>query len=450
MTAADENLKKIDHIVVLMMENRSFDHMLGFLTLEQERADVDGPTREMANEYRGESYRVHRATSTKLVKAQDPCHSGWCVDEQLANESGGFISNYMKTRRGPLVGNPGAVMACHTAAQLPVYAFLAEQFCVCDRWFCSVRGATMPNRCYAAAGTSNGTRDNLKPPRPYNLPTFVRHLKPDQWRWYSHDYVPIIWLIDPEYGLSEESVPAYFDRRDVFGHRSFLERAKAGDLPAVSWIDPNFYDLTFGPAGSNDDHPPSDLRAGQKLVLQLFDALVRSRLWEKTLLVITYDEHGGFFDHVQPPEAADDHPALRRYGPRVPALVVSPWVGQKQAAHTVFDHTSIIKTILRRFSAKADGTIPHMGARVAAANHLGELLTETKPRPAIPQPEYQDLLDQAAQWHEELVHTGLREQTGPGLVAAHELTDFQADFLGAKQKLLSARRQLAEAGKAVF
>ena len=98
MTAADENLKKIDHIVVLMMENRSFDHMLGFLTLEHERDDVDGPTREMTNEYRGETYRVHPATSTKLVKAQDPCHSGWCVDEQLADGSAGFVGNYMKTR----------------------------------------------------------------------------------------------------------------------------------------------------------------------------------------------------------------------------------------------------------------------------------------------------------------------------------------------------------------
>ena len=125
MAAADENLTKIDHIVVLMLENRSFDHMLGFLTLEQGRTDIDGPTREMVNEYRGEAYHVHRATSTKLVKAQDPCHSGWCVDEQLANSSGGFVSNYVKTRKGAPVGNPGVVMAVHTADQLPVYAYLA-------------------------------------------------------------------------------------------------------------------------------------------------------------------------------------------------------------------------------------------------------------------------------------------------------------------------------------
>ena len=449
MTTADENLKKVDHIVVLMMENRSFDHMLGFLTIEQGRDDIEGPALTMKNDYRGESYPVHPAPRTTMTKAQDPCHSGWCVDEQLKNKSGGFVSNFMKTRKGQAGGNPGVVMAYHTAEQLPVYDFLAREFCVCDHWFCSVPGATMPNRCYALAGTSNGLRNNLKPSRPYNLPSFARHLKPDQWRWYSHDYVPIIWLIDPEYGLSIESVPAYFDKRDVFGHRSFLERAAKGDLPAVSWIDPNFYDLTFGPTGSNDDHPPSDLRAGQKLVLQLVDALMQSPAWKKTLLVITYDEHGGFFDHVQPPKAADDRPAMRRYGPRVPAIVVSPFVGAQSVSKTVFDHTSIIKTILTRFCAKKDGSIPKMGARVAAAKHLGELLTEQAPR-KIKRSEYQPLLDAAAVWHEEMVHDGLAEQ-GPGALAVpHELTDFQADFLGAKQELLAARRQLAAAGKAVF
>ncbi len=333
-------------------------------------------------------------------------------------------------------------MAYHTAEQLPVYDYLAERFCVCDKWFCSVPGATMPNRCYAVAGTSGGLVDNHSPTRPYYLSSFVRHLHPDQWRWYSHDYVPMLWLIDPEYGLSQEAEPAYFDRRDLFGHRSFLERAAAHDLPAVSWIDPNFYDLTFGPTGSNDDHPPSDLRAGQKLVLQLFDALARSELWEKTLLVITYDEHGGFFDHVPPPAAAADRPGMDRYGPRVPALVISPWAAPKSVSNTVFDHTSIIKTILKRFCANAQGEIPDMGARVNAAHHLGELLTETQPRPAPALADYQPLIDAAGRWHEEMVHTGVREQD----LTTGALTDLQADFLGAKRELLAARTQLAKAG----
>jgi phospholipase C len=382
-----------------------------------------------------------------MQKAQDPCHSGWCVDEQLANNNGGFVSNFMKTRQAG-GGNPGAVMAYHPAEHVPVYEFLAREFCVCDHWFCSVPGATMPNRCYAAAGTSGGLRNNIKPSRPYNLASFVRHLKPEQWRWYSHDYVPTIWLIDPQVGLSLQNVPAFFDRKDVFGHRSFLERAAKGDLPAVSWIDPNFYDLTFGPAGSNDDHPPSDLRAGQKLVLQLVDAVLQSPAWKKTLLVITYDEHGGFFDHVQPPKAADDRPAMRKYGPRVPALVISPYVAKGSVAKTVFDHTSIIKTILMRFCRKANGRIPNMGARVKAASHLGELVTGTRPR-LYKRAAYQPLLDASVKWHEEMVLDGV-PQPGEGLAIPHELTDFQKDFLGAKADLLAARRQLDAAGKAVF
>jgi phospholipase C len=443
MSQADDNLQKIDHIVVLMMENRSFDHMLGFLKIELGRDDVDGLTEGMSNRYDGQTYPVHPAEGTKLVKAQDPCHSGWCVDEQLAGKSAGFVSNYVKTRK-TVVGSPGIVMAYHTAEQLPVYAYLADQFCVCDKWFCSVPGATMPNRCYAVAGTSGGLRDNHQPTRPYFMSSFVRRLTDDQWRWYSHDYVPMLWLIDPVYGLDKEAEPAYFDRRDVYGHRSFLEKAAIGDLPAVSWIDPNFYDLTFGPAGSNDDHPPSDLRAGQKLVLQLFDTLARSSLWEKTLLIITYDEHGGFFDHVQPPVAADDRASMRRYGPRVPALVISPWVKQRSVSSTVFDHTSIIKTILTRFCANAKGEIPDMGARVNAARHLGELLSEDQARPAPAQADYQPLIDAAARWHEQMVHAGVREQN----LSSGVLTDLQADFLGAKRELLAARTQLADAAKA--
>ena len=112
---------------------------------------------------------------------------------------------------------------------------------------------------------------------------------------------------------------AYFDRRSLLAPRNFLDDAAAGKLPAVSWIDPNFYDVSFiGPSGSNDDHPPSDLLAGQELVLKTYTALLNSPNWSKTMLIITYDEHGGFYDHVLPPAAQDDSPAFRTYGVRVP------------------------------------------------------------------------------------------------------------------------------------
>jgi phospholipase C len=433
------NLAKIEHIVVLMMENRSFDHMLGFLTRDEGRTDLEGPPPGAANNAAGKSWPVHPATNTKLVKLQDPRHGHVDVEAQIAGGAmSGFAENYWSTRKKPPFpgDTPGVVMAYHTAAQLPVYDFLAQQFTICDHWFCSVPGETMPNRCYAVAGTSGGRLEAIDPPRPYNLASFCRALDKAKvsWRWYSHDYVPMIWIIDPGV-TADEPIPAYFDRKDPLGHRSFLERAAAGDLPAVSWIDPNFIDLSFGPAGSNDDHPPSDLHAGQKLVLDLVDAVMQGPAWAKTMVILTYDEHGGFYDHVPPPAAADDFPALRQLGPRVPAFVISPWVGKASVSKTVYDHTSIIKTILARFCRKADGTVPDMGARVRAAQHLGGLLTEPTARPAIPRTSYQKLIKQSQAWGAQLARHAL-SPAADVIPAQQSLTDFQEEFAALRQAVL--------------
>ena len=179
----------------------------------------------------------------------------------------------------------------------------------------------------------------------------------------------------------------------------FLDDAANGTLPSLSWIDPAF--TSFNPLGFpvNDDHPTADIRDGQDLVLAVYDALAASPQWDKSLLVIVYDEHGGFFDHVPPPQAADDDPGtFGRYGVRVPAIIVSPWVEPRSVSSTVFDHTSIIKTILLRFCPAAldhpeqpgrngrlgVGRPQYPGMRVACASHLGELLARTAPRPAPP------------------------------------------------------------------
>jgi phospholipase C len=178
---------------------------------------------------------------------------------------------------------------------------------------------------------------------------------------------------------------------------SFMEDVAAGTLPSVSWIDPAF--TNFNPLGFpvNDDHPPADIQDGQDLVLAVYDALAAGPQWEHCVLVVVYDEHGGFFDHVAPPSAPDDDPAeFGRYGVRVPALIVSPWVERRSVCSTVFDHTSIIKTILARFcpesldeSSRAHRAQPkgvrrpgHLGTRVAQADHFGELLSRRSPRPA--------------------------------------------------------------------
>jgi phospholipase C len=435
-TAADPteaNLQKINHIVVLLMENRSFDHMLGYLKLEGGVA-VDGLDAGMSNTHEGATYKVHHLRSTKLRKAQDPDHSGKGVAEQLANANGGFVSNFARTRVGE---TPGVVMGYHNGADLPVYDHLAREYAVCDRWFCSVPGATWPNRLYAVAGRAAGSKDNRQNPI-YDLPSFPRQLDAAKksWFWYAHEHVGTLRLTDSRYRLGHFNRFRYFDRRTLGVGKSFIEHAAAGELAAVSWIDPNFVDFDLlGPAGSNDDHPPSDLRAGQDLVLKLYNAVAGGPQWKKTLIVITYDEHGGFFDHVPPPAAPDDRPAFRSYGPRVPAIVISPWIKRGTVSSTVFDHASIIKTILLRFCKRADGRIPDLGARVNGANHLGGLLTLGQARAAPPKAALRPLIDATASWRASVVRENM-EALAEGIAPEPpELNELQQGFLKAKAQL---------------
>jgi phospholipase C len=417
------NLEKVDHIVVLMLENRSFDHMLGYLSLEGGRGDIDGLRAEFSNEYNGRAYPVHHLDTTAV--ADDPDHCADAVDLQLGDGAmNGFVASFAKTLsdRGVRDVDVGRVMGYNNAADLPVYDHLASQFAVCDRWFSSIPGSTWPNRLYAVSGSAAGSRDDLPlnlPPL-YHRPSFVRHLDAHgvSWRWYSFE-TGSLRLVDRHYRLG------YHDRFAFFSHTvlnwktriersidprtpSFIEDAARGALPSIAWIDPNF--SNFDPIGfpPNDDHAPADVSDGQDLVLAVYHALATSPQWERTLLIVVYDEHGGFFDHVAPPEAADDDPEVfGRYGVRVPALIVSPWIEPGSVSHALFDHTSIIKTILSRFCPGAlrpprgrdatpalspPGAPRYMGLRVAQANDLGELLTLGAPRPA---PSQSSLIDGA-------------------------------------------------------
>ena len=161
---------------------------------------------------------------------------------------------------------------------------------------------------------------------------------------------------------------------------NFVAAAKAGDLPSVTFIDPDFIDF---PPGFDDD-APANIARGQHFIGTIVNALIQGPLWGKTLFVITYDEHGGFYDHVPPP-AAVPVSAIDHHGIRVPAIIVSPWVDQGAASKVVFDHTSIAKTIARRFMSAHP---PDMGGRVKAANDLSQVLRDSarQDRPTIPIP----------------------------------------------------------------
>ena len=460
--AARRNLAKINHVVVLMMENRSFDHVLGYLKVDGVRPGVDGLEAGMGNEDAdGTFHRVRPLGRRKIdVKALDPGHGPADVREQIAGGTmGGFLTNYVKVFEGRSEENPlppgrtfdpTLVLSYLRAADVPVYDYLARSFKVCDRWFSSVPGPTWPNRLYAATGQSGGTTANRRPPI-YDLGSFLRKLDADDvsWRWYSHD-PGTLRAIDGRYRLEHDGEFAYFSRETLFERQTFLDDAREDKLPAVSWIDPNFVDFRlFGPPGSNDDHPPSPMMAGQELVLTLLDAVMRSPAWKKSLLVITYDEHGGFYDHVDPGQftAANDRPAMRRYGVRVPALVVSPYV-ERGVSHVVYDHTSIIKTILLRFCKRPDTAVRSLGARVAAANHLGSLLTRaaSRPRGRASNQQLAALVEQVAAWRRATYRrTTLGEDAPePAPEAAPELTDLQEEVVGMAKRLRTAGLQPGE------
>ncbi len=407
------NLRKIEHVVVLLLENRSFDQMLGYLSREGGRCDVDGLGAEFANQHDGRTYRVHHLDST--ADADDPDHCSAAVDLQLGGgKMDGFVASFARTlaRAGVPDADPGPVMGYYNADEVPVYDHLAREFAICDRWFSSVAGATWPNRLYAICGRAARSRDDLPPHVApiYRQPSFVRHLDAHQvsWRWYSFE-TGTLRLADAHYRLGHQDRFAFFSHTNLNWKErlersidveapSFIEDAARGTLPSVAWIDPNF--SNFNPIGfqPNDDHAPADIKDGQELVLAVYHALATGPQWEKTLLIIFYDEHGGFFDHVPPPDSPDDDTGtFGHYGVRVPALIVSPWVEPGSVSHTVFDHTTIIKTILLRFCPEAlrkpkrdqrpserlrtHGQPRYMGTRVAHANDLGELLAHSAPRP---------------------------------------------------------------------
>jgi phospholipase C len=469
-------LERIEHIVVLMLENRSFDHMLGYLRLESGRDEIEGLRPEMATNHGGRSYPVHHLAKTHVPNGRwDPDHSAAATDRCInGGAMDGFAASYADTLagRGVHEPDPGIVMGYYNAADLPVYHHLAEHFCVCDHWHSSVPGATWPNRLYAVAGSAAGSRDDQKLPL-YDKYSFVRHLDAAgvSWRWYSYD-IGTLRCVDRHYWLSHHDHFAYVQKlklsvaagleEEAFideDAASFLEDAARGRLPAVSWIDPNFKDLNLVGSPPNDDHPPSDVGEGQELVMLVYNALATSPLWDKTLLLVVYDEHGGFFDHVPPPDnPPDDNPAVfSRYGIRVPALVVSPWVAQRSVASSLYDHTSIIKTILKRFCpAELDdrsgiealvhwleeGQPHYMGKRVAAAADLGSLLDQRQPRPA---PDRSALVRWVADRHRARTTRLLEDPHGMVHPAeAHAMTDLQQRMLAVDQ---AARDQGHPAGQ---
>jgi phospholipase C len=386
------SLANIDHIVVLMMENRSFDHMLGHLSKEGHadgtvRTDVDGLHGGEKNPFLGQDVFSFPLPNTQFLC--NPPQDHRAVENQVNNgKMDGFVAEFARQAASDecagLGAEPGLIMGYHRADHVPVYDALAHEFLVCQRWFAAHPGPTFPNRFYTLTGRlnrdsfGNSEVDNFHGDdfRPVDTKTIFDHLNDHgvSWRYYEHDYSFI--RMFARYTTDNANVVSAGP-----DSVNFVNDVLAGNLSPVTFIDPDFIDI---PPGS-DDEPPSDIAAGQHFVGRVVDAVIHGPLWNKTLLIITYDEHGGFFDHVNPPKAIAVSADIDSYGVRVPAFVVSPWVDRGKVSDIVFDHTSIAKTIARRFMSENP---PDMGERMTGANDVSMVLSSTMrtDTPSIPVP----------------------------------------------------------------
>jgi phospholipase C len=407
---------RCERIVILMMENRSFDHIFGRLGPERGGLTLDERNTVPPNTEGGASFPVHPIQITDIEF--DPPHALFrTVRDQVSGGSmGGFVDEFIAKSKSNdwKDADPGLVMGYYPEGALPAYDFLADHHLVFPRYFCSIQTGTWNNRMFLYAGTNNGLVDAKPPIRKYKG-------QRDQWK----ERMPKQLLVDllEEHGVSwavyADGVAwmRVFPDHDFMGSRTFSIRrfekdCEDGTLPSVVFIDPNFDPgLNFT---ANDDHPPIDLLNGQELIARIYNALVpvMNTPNDKTVFVITYDEHGGFYDHVPPPPArgagwetyfrtnfADPRGDLLRfdpgtpeydvgvqdYGVRVPCVVVSKWAPggpdalQSIGDRVVLDHVSLHASIHRKFLPN----VPMLGRRVIAAQTLGRLLVLDQPRPSF-------------------------------------------------------------------
>ncbi|MBY0277779.1 alkaline phosphatase family protein [Candidatus Binatia bacterium] len=376
----DPTKSGIEHVVVLMMENRSFDHMLGWLP------DADGAqaglefvdkqgnvqqTWELAPEFQGCQYGdPDHGYKGGRIQFDDGACDGWL----RASTNDNFPIGYYRQQDLSFYG--GAVPAWTTL----------------DRYFCAILSSTFPNRMYMHAGQTDRLTNTLQ-----------------------SSTLPAIWDRVASAGLSgayyynDLPVTALFGTRFLpisHPYEKFLEDAAAGNLANVVYVDPHFISEDLGT--SNDDHPFADIRNGQIFVNQVYEALTQSPNWENTVFIVNYDEWGGFFDHVPPPLAplTEEDPIIGndgRLGFRTPTLIASPLARRGFVGHQQYDHTSILSMIEWRW-----GLAP-LTVRDQTANNIAHVLDFGRkknfdvPRFTVPQGPYDgSCAPEAAALHESL------------------------------------------------
>jgi phospholipase C len=408
---------KITNVFVLMLENRSFDNVFG-------QSGIPGLTHATpadGNAYQGVTYAVGRPAPKAMPT--DPGHEFQDVLEQLCGEHvnyphggpypainvSGFAANYAtSTTEGspPSSADIGQIMlGFDTSAQLPVIYQLATEFAVCDAWFSSLPGPTWPNRFFVHGASSAGLDHSPTPEEigrweipglgfTYPHGSIFEALSGARlaWRIYGDD--TDAYSDDPRDGSVFGAIPQVSALKGVtlLDVRSLTRFAADLQSPypyQYTFIEPNYGDITGTYQGGSSQHPMDDVYGGESLTKAVYEAIRNSPVWDTSLLIVTYDEHGGFYDSVAPPPTTppgDGSPGtlskfgftFNQLGVRVPAVVVSPWINAGTVDHAVHDHASVPATIERLFGLAA------LTARDAGANDVLALLTEARPRTDAP------------------------------------------------------------------
>jgi len=349
-----------------MMENRSFDHMLGSLKAVDPR--IDGVTDQLSNpDTTGAPVKPQPLAEFQGQLDPDPDHHFPAVDLQIfggdkspnrvANMQG-FVKSYFNQQRD--VGHSQKIMYYFAQNQLPVLTTLALEFAVFNRWFASIPGPTICNRAFAHYGTSFG-RVDMNPiyvNEPFkNIYDRLINAHPKHTaKLYYYDTT----------SSTMEVANLLQNQPELFGtYEQFLGDCSNGNLPDYAFIEPNYsdHDSDSGEEVANDQHPDHNIQAGELFIASVYNAIKQNpNLWQSTALLVVYDEHGGIYDHVVPPACTPDQftasandtgtgqPfAFDRLGVRVPAILISPWIPKGTVVDRTFDHASIPATITKFF-----------------------------------------------------------------------------------------------------
>jgi phospholipase C len=370
-------LDRLQHIVVLMMENRSFDHMLGSLKAVNPQIDgyVDGDpfTNPDAN---GDPVRPQPQAQFQAQLQPDPDHHFPAVDLQIYGKGSqpgdnnrqpnmqGFVLSYYHQQED--LQHSQVIMYYFPKERLPVLTTLALEFAVFNRWFASIPGPTICNRAFAHYGTSFGRVDlnPIYPPETIKS-VYTRLINANP------NHTAKVYYYDTT-SSTMEVANLLQNEPQLFGtYSQFLDDCRSGNLPDYSFIEPNYSDheSDSGDEVASDQHPDHNVQQGEVFIASVYQALKNNpQLWESTALLITYDEHGAIFDHVPPPSCVKDRFKadgsangtgvdfwFDRLGVRVPAILVSPWIPAGTVVNRVFDHASIPATVTKFFLGDYSG-----------------------------------------------------------------------------------------------